>query len=323
MNNPWQSLEELRTLAAVLPVWRDLVGEEDFAAFRALCLSPCQEAAFEFPCPVNGLCFFRINHERNGLITGHCHSDPSYCEDVQFSETDVTPLELNWTRLSRAICQAFGLVVKFRELNTVHTVQIGTWSADAVPVILTIQYKLTYQHLAVAELVATLGQKFILFGPTSRMMDVPCLQMLNRVQAEFFPLDKTTTLTKNGTLHAVKTPGELFANFTPQPKDAISENAARQLFAMSKQLDCELGKKAQPSLVLRLYCVENWEPDRIAKELKCSRALVYARLKALTKKLGRNLGELREFSAQFQRIEDSLSDHRARHICRNEPAEGD
>ena len=82
---------------------------------------------------------------------------------------------------------------------------------------------------------------------------------------------------------------------------------------MSKQLDSEVGKKAQPSLVLRLYCVENWEPDKIAKELKCSRALVYSRLKALAKKLGQSPNQLREFSAHFERIADSLSDSRARH----------
>jgi hypothetical protein len=316
-NNPWLSLEAIPGQCAVLPVWRDFTGE-DFEAFRTLCLDVSDRTTCLFPCPWAPICAFRIVRPAipGAPIIGHCETRPPQCEDVIFSETDILPLQVNWKKLARALCKAFGLDSRFSTLRLPGTFQIGNWSADNVPVLLAVQSRPTFQHQAVCELVASLNQKFILFTPTAGMMDVPSLQMLTRVHAEFFPLDTNVILTPNGTLHPTKTPGELFANFRPQRRDAVEENVARQLFALAKTLDSNYGRKATPSEVMRLYCVEGLEAGQIASKLKCARSLVYLRLQLLASKLGRNPSELRQFSSHFEKMEGSLSDARARRIHR-------
>ncbi len=299
MSNPWLSLEVLPSLTAILPVWRFRTGD-DFPALRALCLDPSDRVAAIYPCRKYGVCGFRIVHQPDGSITGYCESRPPKCPDAQFSKNDVAVLELNWQKLGRAICKAFGLDYKFADLGLWKTYQIGTWSADAVPAILSIKHEIKYQHSAVAHLVSTLNQKFILFAPTNRTMDVPCLQILNRVHAEFFPLDKTTTLTQNGTLHSVKTPGELFANFTPQPKET-DKSVAERAFALVQQLDTN-GPKKPPSVltVFRLYCIEELSAEQIARKTHSSKATIVRRLVRIRQKTGIEPKDLRRISGHLE-----------------------
>jgi hypothetical protein len=64
--------------------------------------------------------------------------------------------------------------------------------------------------------VLTLNRKFILLAPTSRLVDVPIHQVLNRVGADFFPLDTNVRLLKNGALESIRNPADLFAKFSPE-----------------------------------------------------------------------------------------------------------
>ena len=57
-------------------------------------------------------------------------------------------------------------------------------------------------------------------------------------------------------------------------------------------------------------------PTKIARTLRCGLSTVQRRLRLLRRKLGRNLAELRALASQFQSIEDSLTDSRARRIYR-------
>jgi hypothetical protein len=89
-----------------------------------------------------------------------------------------------------------------------------------MPAILTIQVCPSAFRRVVPELVAGLQQPFILFAPTSLLLDAPCLGFLTSVGAAFFALDSTVLLGQDGRLHAARSPGELFAPFTPQPNGA-------------------------------------------------------------------------------------------------------
>ena len=42
--------------------------------------------------------------------------------------TDITPLQLNWPKLGRAICRALSLDSKATPINVPNTLQIGSWS---------------------------------------------------------------------------------------------------------------------------------------------------------------------------------------------------
>jgi hypothetical protein len=294
-DSPWTSLEELPCLIALLPIWREMIGPELFPAFQAACLSLSTHVPHRYPCPHARWCAYRISRNSDNTITGDCEHPPSECDHphVQFTETDVTPLKLDWQKLGRALCHALNLDYKFRDMGLFHTAQIGSWSTDAVPVFLTVQCESRTQRLVTAELVATLNQKFILLTPTSRMTDARSLQILARVNAAAFPLSTTVTLTPNGTLLPNATPGKLFAAFTPQPKE-VDLSAAERAAALLKCL--EDGLKTKPPLlttVFRHYCVDELSIQQTADKCRCSRLTIIRRLKLLRIKTGMDPKDLR------------------------------
>ena len=113
---------------------------------------------------------------------------------------DITPLDVNRARLGRALCKALLLNSKTAEFGLPFTTQIGSWSANAVPAILTILPDHEAFRRVVPDLVATLNQPFILLAPTANHLDARSLAHLSRVRAAFFPLETTVTLTGEGAL---------------------------------------------------------------------------------------------------------------------------
>ena len=75
-------------------------------------------------------------------------------------------------------------------------------------------------------------------------------------------------------------------------------------------------RKAPVSQMFRLYYLEGFSRAEVARRGGWAESLVTLRLQAIEKKLGRKPVELRELSPEFERIEESLSDPRARHIHR-------
>ena len=258
---------------------------------------------------------------RSVSITASCRcDDDAGCPDLILQPAEIELWILPIPRFARALCRALNLNAQFADLRLVNgssnasTWQIGSWSTDAVPVILTIQPDTERIVRAIIELTGRFHQRrFILLGPTSRNLDAHCIDLLGRSGSEFFPLEANLVLTHNAILQCTRTPGELFAKFSPAPKEQIDDQMARQLFAMIRSLDAERGmRKAPPSMVLRLYCIEELEANEIARRLKCARSLIYSRLGLLRRKLGRDPAELRRYSTHFEQIEASMSDSRAR-----------
>ena len=93
-------------------------------------------------------------------------------------------------------------------------------------------------------------------------------------------------LTERGTLQPTRSPGELFARFTAQPKETEVDIAAR-VFALVRKLDTDK-PLPHPSLltVFRLYCIEVLSAQRIAVKNKCSKPTVIRRLKLLRSRIG-------------------------------------
>src|SRR5882724_1818962 len=144
MANPWKSLEGFSPPVALPVVWRRWLGT-DFETFRRSFLQSRNTIAKSFPCPYHCGCWHRLPFEDpqqptlgpKGLITATCECRPPHCPDLRLSLEDVTPLELNWPGLASALRKAFGLDHKLAALGLPGTAQIGSWSANAVPVILT------------------------------------------------------------------------------------------------------------------------------------------------------------------------------------------
>ena len=237
-----------------------------------------------------------------------CHCEPPACDPLRLTLQEVTGLKLSWSKLGRALCAALSLDPKPDTLNLYNTQQIGSWSPSAIPVILTIQLEPFQFRNAVAELVAQLRQPFILLAPTTGYLDAHCQTLQAGVGAACFGLDSTVRLTPQGTLLATKPPGELFAQFRPEPQEAVAEETARQVWALARRLDAGSGqRKAPPLRVFLLYCKDGLSAGDIAQRCHCGKGLVFIRLRWLRAKLGCNLEDLRQYSEHFQKMEESLS----------------
>lgn len=266
-------------------------------------------------CPSDCGCDHLIirRHDGDGAV-GVCRCFSPCCPDIPLTRPDITTLEVCQTRLGHALCTAFGFDSRYADLPVANTFQFGSWSSDAVPAILTIQVQTPHFRRAVAELAAQLRQPFILFAPTSDFLDAPSKSILENHRAAFFDLQTNVILTDHGTLQPTRVPGELFARFTPQPKEMDTDSAAR-LFAIVQKLDTDKPLKP-PSLltVFRLYCIQELSCDQIAPKFDVTKTTVVRRLALLQSRIGCHPRDLRRLSPHLAKLDDSVKDSRAAHI---------
>lgn len=314
MNGFWQSLEEIPGQTAGPAEWRGWVGT-DFDVLQERFFTRGKDRALAVPCPKQCGCEHDVVDHDDGTLVGVCSCDPWKCENIELSAADAARWGLDWKRFGRAIAKAFGVEPKESDLAAPACVQIAALGTD-LPVILTIHGDGEEFRSAMAQLVTQLHEHFVVLAPTARFYNAHTAGLLRNAHAGFFDLETWMKLTPNG-LRALKSGGELFSPFLPAMKEAVSDNVARQLFALLEQLDSEtVVRKAPVSQVFRLYCVKGLSRNEVAKRCGCVPSLITERLHAIHRKLGRKPIELRVLSSQFESIDDSLSDSRARHIHR-------
>jgi hypothetical protein len=320
---PWLTLESVPGLLATESDWRQMIGAR-FAAFKALCLEPSPFEVTRVRCPNGCGCdhLVIVRHDGAGAV-GVCQCSHRSCPDIPLAPPDFTALRVNSARLGNALCKAFGFAPRQTGLPVPNTFQFGSWSADAVPAILTIQVQNSAFRRAVAELAAQLRQPFILFAPTSDFLDAPAQSILENHRAGFFPLSRHVVLTDHGTLQPTSVPGELFARFTPQPKEIDTDVAARA-FALVRSLDTDR-PMTPPTLltVFRLYCQEELSMAQIARKYECSKTSIVRRINLIGARIGMHPSKLRRLSPHLAKLEESMSDARAEHIHRRSQVEGE
>lgn len=246
-----------------------------------------------------------------------CRCDPWNCDDIRLTEADLTVYELNWSKLGRALANAFGFTVKNNGLTLSGTVQIGAYGSTSLPIILTIQHERSEFFGQIAELAARLRDSFILLSPTNRFVDAKCKELLANCRAGFFDLENHIYLTKQGSIQARKPGAELFARFLPEESEPIPEDAARHAFHLIEQLESEKVIKSPSVLtVFRLYCGKAMTAEKVALKCGCSKGTVINRLKLIREKTGMEPEALRRFSSHFDKIEDDIRESKASYIHR-------
>ena len=290
--SPWSCLEPIPGLIALPCVWRARLGEM-FERMQALILQANATPAQLLPCPRGCGLAHDIVCRPDGSFVATCRGDPERPLEIPLTPADITPLEVSRSKLARALSEALGLQSKFATLPPPNTIQFGAWSADAVPAILTIQACRSAFLRVVPDLVARLQRPFMLFAPTRNHFDALSLDMLSRVRADFFPLDSTVLLADNGRLYPAEPPGELFAGFTPQPKE-MDQDVARKVMGIVSTLD--VGDPPTPLRVFRLYCIEGLNITQVAAELDFSPATICRRLQAIRAATGTDPKDLRRLS---------------------------
>ena len=302
------ALEEILGLSAVPSLWRSEL-RHDYDTFGASFLEPKTYTVISLPCPTGRCgCWHKVAPQADGLFIGTCQCNPRRCPDLHLSTADVTPLKLNWPKLGRAIARALGCATKILDLPIPNTMQVGAWSTDAVPVILTIQQDEYNLQSVISHLHTRLDRPFILLSPTTDNLDAAGQELLAHARAGFFALDTIVRPTEHGTFLPLVTPGDLFIKFAPDPNDSVGETIARQALALVKALDSQYKfRKAPLSKVFLLYCSEGLDAKQTAKRCKCGRTLIFDRLKLLKRKLGRHPSELRQYSSHLEHQCDAAS----------------
>jgi hypothetical protein len=347
----WNTLEALaegQPPAAVLEEWRRLAGA-DFEALGSF-LRTTQRRARDYPCLAELRCGCR--HELVELDDdrwlARCECEMSGCDAARLTTDDLWIHELDALRFGNTVAGALGF--EATGAAGLITAAPNVWPAGIhgetrSPVFLFLCPDQGRMLANLEALAGNCGEPFIVLAPTARARSEVVGSFLQRERCAFIPLSSVLEL--NGEKFTVIHPVEpMLREFerrlvggdgltkavekigrdveavrkemrTASQSEPVDENVARQLFALVKQLESERAWRKAPILqVFRLYCMEGLSRDQVAKECGCVPSLVSLRLQQLEKKVGRKPTELRQFSSHFERIEDSLSDSRARRIHR-------
>src|SRR5512133_3094031 len=249
----WAGLE-LGRLADVSAVWRTRLGRQ-WAAFQAAFLERTRELASHYPCPRDCGCAHEVVSEGDAFVAV-CRCEPWNCDAFALSAEDLAVWRLSWARLGRALCAALGLDPRPGAVDLPRTRQVGSWSAAAVPVLVTIPGGGAPLRAVIADLSARLRRAYILLAPTSRHLDAAGIELLSDAGAGFFDLESIVAFGPDVALRPLRAPGDLFARFTPEPPET-DRSVVERAFALVKALDTS-SRLREPSLVavFSYYCLE-------------------------------------------------------------------
>jgi len=318
----WELLERAPVSAARCG-WDQRFGT-NFERVAAAALRRTERQARRVPCP-DGCCDgHRVVPVRYGGcgFVGVCDEDEPSCEDLTLTHDQVMIWEMDYQRLGRAVARALGCDARDVEMGSPRVRQIGTFSGAGLPVVMALEGGAMEFRQTVTDIFLRLREHFILLAPSGRFMDVTCHGMLKAAKAGFYDLDSLLALEADGRLRSLRHAPELFSAHLPEREEPATDDEARQLFALLKELDAaNTVRKAPVSQVFRLYCLEGLSRAEVAKRCGCVESLVTLRLHEIERKLGRKPAALRELSPEFERIEESLSEPRARRIHRRSAME--
>jgi hypothetical protein len=320
---PWFALEALSGPCGVAATWQLHLGDH-FEGFRDAFLRVSGVPAAYVPCPAGCGCQHEVVCHPDGSRAGICRCHSWNCPDLALTAADVQVWVLAWARLGHALCRALQLQPQAAEIGVRGCRQIGCWAASETPAVFIIQPEPREFHHAVAELIASLGHRFILLSPTTRHVEACTHGLLARAASAVFSLERTVTLTAEGALRANIAPGIVFSAFQPAADSGCSDEDARRVLALVKRIGIEDERYGQSLVtVFRLYCLEHLSAGEIARRCSCSKATIINRLARLEQHLGTTLINLRAMAADFDRLDKRQEDWRARQIHRRAGAELD
>ena len=280
-------------------VWRQRFGAA-FEPMKDLILRENPNLAQLLPCPRGCALAHDIICRPDGSLVATCGADPNQPRDILLTPAEITPWEVSWSRLGHALFEILELHGKPAPLPLPNTLQIGAWSADGVPVILTVQVCGATFRRVVAELVARLQRRFILLAPTSYHCDAPCQELLAHARAAFFPLETTVLLSENRHLRTTRPPGELFAQITPRRNEADESEAARVFRLFGELLGMGTDLVAPPARVFDLMVFKKMTKAETALECRCVASLITKRVALIERHFAKPIGRLRAFASDLK-----------------------
>jgi hypothetical protein len=100
-------------------------------------------------------------------------------------------------------------------------------------------------------------------------------------------------------------------------RPTVSEDVARSAFALLQKLELDAPLKAPSVLaVFRLYCVDGFSADQVARKCRCAKGTVMSRLRFIEERTGVPPEQFRAMSGHLQQVDDELRESGAREIYR-------
>jgi len=99
--------------------------------------------------------------------------------------------------------------------------------------------------------------------------------------------------------------------------EPVGENVARSAFALLQKLELDAPLKSPSVLtVFRLYCVDGYSADRVARKCRCAKGTVMSRLRFIEDVTNTKPEQFRAMSGHLQQIDDDYDASGAREIYR-------
>ncbi|MBI1178727.1 hypothetical protein GC207_14940 [bacterium] len=308
MRSLWHSLDALAPgqITAVPAVWRRLAGEHYEPMVNAF-LRPRDEPASAVPCPHECGCAHEVIIHEEGDIVGVCRCESWNCDNLVLQPEDIMVLELNWSRLGRAIARAFDCEPKEIDLKVRSTRQIATFGASGLPIVLTMQAERHHFRQVITELMARLRRPFILLAPTCRHVDVLSLELLANAQAGFCPLDDTLTLLPSGSLYSPQSAGELFSQYLPAEPETMKPTEAQRIFGLLQKLRGQRsGEKAPLHEVFAAVVLDGLTQRATAERCGCSLGQISTRVGELESRFGLPIQQLRAYASPILEMDRTV-----------------
>ena len=314
MKTLWSSLEALPQPEAVMAEWAELLGDNESRTVTFLADTGAD--ATTYPCTRRPRCGCRhkVTKKQNGQIVAVCECGD--CQAIPLNSGDVRLFKLVMAKILKSVAGA----IKCEPGPRMVTGIVGTWQVGSfayrgnrVPVYLTAQGDRSAYTRAIDRLALECGALFVLLLPAYNG------EIYNHVhKAKGMPYSLAdaiiwdTKMNQFATAKGVQISEDVNNVVGGTPVDA---NVATLALKLVQELD-SLPIRAKPShaTVLKLYCIEGLTSNEIVKKLHCSKGTIMSRMKAIQKKLGRPLDELRDFGAILTKGLETLHHPKAKKI---------
>lgn len=208
----WQAIESVPGSAAVLPEWRDRLGD-DLARVQSL-LVPTDEFAATLRLPAAPYAEYRVVQHGPGDIVGVCDGDGS---TVTLAKTDVLIYRLNQRRVLEEAASALGFDGTLEGVDgTPFTFRIGSWTPLAgfsFPAYATLPIEPTDFQRALDRVSTRSNGPFIFLAPTARFLNAACESVLQKHNASFLALNEAIEVGSNGKWSATSIAKQRLAEF--------------------------------------------------------------------------------------------------------------
>lgn len=138
------------------------------------------------------------------------------------------------------------------------------------------------------------------------------LRLMNATEEQYAAVERILGCTGDGTNRTNET-----ESARGDARPTVSEEVARSAFALLQKLELDAPLKAPSVLtVFRLYCVDGFSADQVARKCRCAKGTVMSRLRFIETVTKTKPEQFRAMSGHLQQVDDDLNASGAREIYR-------